>query len=322
MSMKEKYLNWLSLIETDYITMFIKTWFTFLASLQESIDNVNDGSIGDSRILTEYENKLFEEIPIQLNEEFVNNVLKAYLQAKNSTLNSDIFLKDYFEIFYSYTENYFQEFSYAYRGKTTKLILNIFKENKGTRHIKIVLEDERQKFKNYFGQNIETGFSLSDEVKKHKIFENKNVFIIKVLAAIKEKAKHITDKNGRLDNRGRQRRINFIKDECLKDIEIKLRDEFNIESIFPLRPNNVMSALNSNTIEIPNKPQFFDENLTKWFIDFAYKLRNILFHFIIDPMNENWQSLFKYTYLALKHLTEENIRLLQERGAENDNSSI
>ncbi len=95
-----KYLNWLSLIETDYITMFIKTWFTFLASIQELINNANNRNIRDSQILEEYKNKLFEEIVIQIDDEFIKNVLKSYLQAKNNVLTSNIFLKDYFEIFF------------------------------------------------------------------------------------------------------------------------------------------------------------------------------------------------------------------------------
>ena len=95
-NLREKYLNWLSLIETDYITMFIKTWFTFLASLQELIDNMKGRSIGDSQILDEYKNKLFEDIAIQIDEEFIKNVLNAYLQAKNNALEPNIFLKDFF----------------------------------------------------------------------------------------------------------------------------------------------------------------------------------------------------------------------------------
>lgn len=90
----------------------------------------------------------------------------------------------------------------------------------------------------------------------------------------------------------------------------------DIKSVFPLKPHNAISTLNPNTLEIQNKPQYFDEDLTKWFVDFSYKLRNILFHFIIDPMDKDWQLLFKYTYLALKHLTEENIEILQNRKIE------
>ena len=318
---KDKYLNWLSLIETDYITMFIKTWFTFLASLQELINNTNDRRIGDSQILDEYKNKIFKDIPIEIDKEFIKNVLKAYFQAKNNALNSELFLKDYFEIFYSYNEKYSQEFSYTYRGKTTKLSLNVYL-NSGGKHLKITLTDERQIFTNYFEEEIETGFSLSEKVKNSKIFEEKGKFIEEILSSVGQKAENIVNNNSRLDKRGKQRRINFLNNECLTDIKRKLDDELDIKSIFPLKPNNAIAGLNPNTLEVPNKPQYFDEDLTKWFIDFAYKLRNILFHFIIDPMDKEWQLLFKHSYLALKHLTEGNIKLLQNKGIEDDNSNI
>ena len=310
--MREKYLNWLSLIETDYITMFIKTWFTFLASLQELVDNMKGRSIKDNQILDEYKNKLFEDITIRIDEEFIKNVLNAYWQAKNNALNPNEFLKDFFEIFYSYNNKYSQEFLYTYRGKTTKLSLNVYLNSRET-HLKITLSDERQSFKNYFEGKIETGFSLSEKVKNSKIFEEKRKFIEEILSTVRRKAEKIVNKNSRLDERGRRERINFLNDKCLIDIERKLNEELDIKMVFPLKPHNAISTMNPTTLEIPTKPQYFDDDLTKWFVDFVYKLRNILFHFIIDPMDKDWQLLFKHTYLALKHLTEENIKFLQNR---------
>lgn len=317
-NIRGKYLNWLSLIETDYITMFIKTWFTFLASLQERIGNINDRHIGDRQVLEEYKKRLFEDIKIHIDEEFIKNVLKSYIYAKGSTLNSNTFLRDYFEIFYSYNEGYKQEFEYTYRGKTTKLSLEVVSDNK--KNLKIILEDERRNFKEYFGERIETGFSLSEKVKTTKIFEEKSELIKEILSSIEEKGKSIVNNNRRLDDRGKQKRIGFLSNECLRDIERTLHEECDIKTIFPLRPNNAISNINPNTLEILNKPQGFDEDLTKWFIDFAYKLRNILFHFIIDPMDKDWQLLFKHAYLALKHITEENIKILQG-GLRDDNGN-
>jgi len=310
-TMKEKYLNWLSLIETDYITMFIKTWFTFLASLQELVDPERETS-RDRETVEKYRKELFNTIDIKINEEFIKNVLNAYSLAKDNVLSSNTFLmKDYFEIFYSFNEDYSDTFSYTYRGKVTELHLKVVYSKRKKKTLKIILNDERKKFKEYFDEKIETGFSLSEKVKSSKIFEEKRKFIDEILSAIKEKSKEIIDGNKRLDERGRRMRMDFLNDECLKDIERELNEKLDIKSVFPLRPNNSMADLDVNTLEIKNKPQFFDEDLTRWFVDFSYKLRNILFHFIIDPMNKDWQSLFKYTYLVLKHLTEENIKVLK-----------
>lgn len=40
---------------------------------------------------------------------------------------------------------------------------------------------------------------------------------------------------------------------------------------------------------------------------FVYRLRNALFHEIIDPLNEEWQLIFKNAYLVLKEIVDLNI---------------
>ena len=38
-----------------------------------------------------------------------------------------------------------------------------------------------------------------------------------------------------------------------------------------------------------------------------YRLRNALFHEIIDPLDEEWQVIFKNAYLVLKEIVDLNI---------------
>lgn len=49
-----------------------------------------------------------------------------------------------------------------------------------------------------------------------------------------------------------------------------------------------------------------------WFLDFVYRLRNALFHEIIDPLDEEWQIIFKNAYLVLKEIVDMNITYIQE----------
>lgn len=61
--------------------------------------------------------------------------------------------------------------------------------------------------------------------------------------------------------------------------------------------------------------QLFEElktNSVIWFLDFVYRLRNALFHEIIDPLNEEWQIIFKNAYLVLKEIVELNIAEIEE----------
>ena len=54
-------------------------------------------------------------------------------------------------------------------------------------------------------------------------------------------------------------------------------------------------------------------NSILWFLDFVYRLRNALFHEIIDPLDEEWQIIFKNAYLVLKEIVDLNINELKEK---------
>lgn len=47
-----------------------------------------------------------------------------------------------------------------------------------------------------------------------------------------------------------------------------------------------------------------------WFLSFVYRLRNALFHEIINPLDEEWQIIFKNAYLVLKEIVDLNINEL------------
>jgi len=320
---KDKYSIWLALTETDYVTMFIKTWFTFLATLHEMLPN-SSGGIGDGKIINSYKEKIFDEIQMNIDEEFIKNVLKAYHIGRTEALRSDEFLKDYFETYYKLNDSYSREFNYRYKGKQTSLLLRMCKNGKKDYKLEVKLLDERKKFKDYFGNKIETelNFSIETVASENRMFENKGEFINTIIKSVVDKAGNVVNSKSTLDERGKTKRLNFLKDECINDMKRQLNDELDLKQIFNLSPDNKIETLNPETLEIEDKPKSFDEDITKWFIDFSYKLRNILFHFIIDPLDKNWQELFKYSYLALKHLSEQNINYLNSsnsEGASNDN---
>lgn len=53
------------------------------------------------------------------------------------------------------------------------------------------------------------------------------------------------------------------------------------------------------------------QNSMLWFLDFVYRLRNALFHEIIDPLDEDWQVIFKNAYLVLKKIVDLNILFIK-----------
>ncbi len=54
------------------------------------------------------------------------------------------------------------------------------------------------------------------------------------------------------------------------------------------------------------------QNSILWFLDFVYRLRNALFHEIIDPLDEDWQVIFKNAYLVLKKIVDLNITSIEK----------
>ena len=56
-----------------------------------------------------------------------------------------------------------------------------------------------------------------------------------------------------------------------------------------------------------------NQNSVMWFLSFVYRLRNALFHEIIDPLNEEWQIVFKNAYLVLKEIVDMNICKIDDR---------
>ena len=54
-------------------------------------------------------------------------------------------------------------------------------------------------------------------------------------------------------------------------------------------------------------------NSVLWFLDFVYRLRNALFHEIIDPLDEEWQIIFKNAYLVLKEVVDINISEIETK---------
>ena len=118
----------------------------------------------------------------------------------------------------------------------------------------------------------------------------------------------------------------------LINLNIKLINEFTFEEIsyskneycfFEQNPINYFLYYRDNSLW-PNREmesveeQYFNKiigemriNSINWFLDFVYRLRNALFHEIIDPFDEEWQIVFKNSYLVLKELVDININYLK-----------
>ena len=93
----EKYTNWRAITESDYVTMFIKTWFAFVATLRSLYPDIDvfaaDGKPRGDRPFTQ---KLKEADLIEISklikiEDFVDVLVKVYNPSREKIANAPIF---------------------------------------------------------------------------------------------------------------------------------------------------------------------------------------------------------------------------------------
>ena len=99
------------------------------------------------------------------------------------------------------------------------------------------------------------------------------------------------------------RALNAIKASCLNS---EFGAEHKLLSQMPI--TNFLQS-----IEVGKEMTLADkEKAHLWFISFVYRLRNALFHEIIDPLNDEWQVIFKNSYHVLKQVVDQNIWRLKQ----------
>jgi len=85
---------------------------------------------------------------------------------------------------------------------------------------------------------------------------------------------------------------------------------FMYHMVAPIRPERDLESIES--FYYNNLEKRIKEESIIWFLDFVYRLRNALFHEIIDPLDEQWQLVFKNAYLILKEIVDGNIEYIIE----------
>ena len=65
----------------------------------------------------------------------------------------------------------------------------------------------------------------------------------------------------------------------------------------------ILPTLFASTVNESTYSQLIATKGVEWFASYVYSLRNALFHEIITPLDEEWQTIFKSAYLILKQFT-------------------
>ena len=126
-------------------------------------------------------------------------------------------------------------------------------------------------------------------------------------------------------------RINLNLNDIYKNAELPENEYLIIKQRPLMLFSSELSRIVSDEDKRKHLVQKLKEDVFNWFIDFVVSLRNALFHEIIDPLDEEWQAIFKNAYLALKtmldtisdYLIEKEVcRFIESKYIDNENEEL
>ncbi len=320
----EKFTNWRAITESDYVTMFIKTWFAFVATLRELYPKDNLDEVigkGDSAFLNPYLHDFAKKFVFYNDiEKIKSNILRVYKLGRVYTLENKKYNRFFVEDFYTLNKDYYwknitedYECSIRYDSdikiavhvkyydkslyqNNSPLVISttidiadlVSSENLSEKQIQRYINDEAS-FINDFVENLTKRVSLSfvkqiTDGKYTKIFSQKTLALLNSLTL--------------LINRDLIYGVSLMKDATVKREELLFVQNPCANFVYKMEQEEEVSAVNTYT----------------WFLKFVYFMRNALFHEIIDPLDNFWQEIFKHSYLALKEILDGNISFFFEKG--------
>lgn len=319
----QKYENWRAITESDYVTMFIKTWFAFVATLRELYpkDNLEDiiGK-GDKVFLNPYLEH-FQSRYLSYNklEKVRGDILKVYELGRKYTLENKKYNRFFAEDFYDINESYLWEKATA----DYECSIRFSSKYKISVHIKYL--DEQLYLDNkplIFNEKID----ISDLVSSEKLTDSQiREFLDDEAAYINYVTHEITNRisceyiskitNGEFDSKYSPKAL-----AMLNAITISVNTEFN-SALLLMKDSNVkrenllfsQSPCNNFIYKSYDGADLPKTDTYRWFLKFVYFMRNALFHEIIDPLDAFWQEIFKHSYLVLKEILDGNINYFLEK---------
>lgn len=340
MSKNKKYEQWRAVTESDFVTLFIKTWFTFIALLRELNPEIcvftEDGKPrGDKPFLNAYKEEIMPIVQKKiLPEQIQQELTKMYPISMKKIL--EVFPQYFFQTFYRINENF--------KSNEREIITDKHGKFKERYEAKVHIE-QRYVIKYYIGvsgiyrtknynENIKKEIDLrpiisqvvnSHRMKKQGMSEVDFLHDIYDLV-LKRMTETIEDYIiNILPSKGYSSSINKkIESSCrrfINTMRIKYGNNYKlpheIELQVGINEYAVVYQIPFNGFIKSYEDGYFDNKDYKieytrkvtnqgieWFANYVYALRNALFHEIISPLDEEWQLIFKSAYLILKEITD------------------
>jgi hypothetical protein len=313
-----RFRNWQNAVDIDYLSLYIKTWFAFLGTVQELHPDAINGN-GDGSLMHVYKDSV--SIPVKFNDVMIPHIEKLYtigFEAIKRDIPHSFFINFYtvnkeLDMLVENTLTTFKvvEGNRVYDRSTIRLEYRDILDTVSNPNVLITIKSTGRKFI----ENLEThhlcfNIPLSEFIDENdnddidRVFRSQNACMTLMERTIQGKLYECVDNLQNLDIETVEERKGYCNGLLIPLIGL-LRQQFETEKLFislPLKGFSEQYTVEGN-----------QRKILHWFISFNYQVRNLLFHSLIDPFNPTWLKLFKHAYLALKELVEHNIEKIEEQ---------
>lgn len=262
MEINKKYEQWKAITESDFVTLFIKTWFTFIAILRELNPDVNPFDVngmprGDRPFLNAYKTNV---IPIVQKELSPDIIAKELFNLYPSSLNKiiEVFPQYFFQTFFAINRDFNlhdKTIDIDDDGKVKEryeLSIKIVDENKLRLYLGLSGKFRTTNYNEKIKKDIDLRTVIKDVIVeyrfKNEVFDDSGFihsFYSKILLEISKRIRYYLDNT--LPKKKYNKTIsNKIKNNCQRAFSwINLKFEYNYK---PPHQANVLDDVNSYAI--------------------------------------------------------------------------
>lgn len=338
MQPEKKYEQWKAITESDFVTLFIKTWFTFIAVLRELNRDVDvftaDGAPrGDKPFLNAYKEGIMPIVQKRIDATILaQELFKMYPISMRKVM--DVFPQYFFQTFFQIN----REFEFSEKtidkdsdGKLKERYdarIHVVDGNKLRLKLGISGRFRNTVYDETIKRDIDLRPIIQSVVNTHR---SKNTYIDElqflrdfydaIMNEVSGALRHYIDV--RLPPKGYNQTINSkITTACYRlNSSLRLKLEYNYKypheakilgprnsyAIIYQTPFNGFARVERENVYVSNSEDYallMATNAVDWFASYVYALRNALFHEIISPLDVEWQTIFKSAYLILKQISD------------------
>mgnify|MGYP004588426255 FL=1 len=331
---KYPYDNWKSITESDFVTLFIKTWFAFVSTLREMYpaEIPYYQATGDSRYISPYKREFSQNIAYRLNYADIKyHLYEVYKHGMKIIADRypRFIVDDFYSLNLSFKETASEEFSLE-GGFSGKFVCAVKCASAETLTATIMCTDKSYRTKvdiDYAPIGVSVDYSailmaIVQEIEDRQFVLTEASLIERFYEKLFDAISYaffseINNAKSSIPEKGNKRflkvfdamlafcarALNAMKASCLN---AQFGAEHKLLSQTPIT-NFLQSIEDGEKMTLADK-----EKAYLWFISFVYRLRNALFHEIIDPLNDEWQVIFKNSYHVLKQVVDQNIWRLKQ----------